>query len=152
MTEQTTSLQNIPLFQALTLEEIRILDDYLNHQDIAAGETVFNEGDKGDYVCFVLRGSLAVIKKNMSGKTTTVAQIHAGRSIGEMALVDSMQRSATVKGETACDLRVLHRDNFSQLLNEHPAIAAKILQYIARSLSLSLRRTSNQLADNLDAI
>lgn len=152
MAEQNASLQNIPLFQALSLEEINILDDYLSNQNISAGEVVFSEGDSGDYVCFVLEGSLAVIKKNMADQKKTVAHIHAGRSIGEGALIDSMARSATVQGETACTLRVMHRDSFEQLLAEQPAIAAKILKYIVRSLSLSLRRTSNQLTDNLEVI
>lgn len=152
MTEQSTSLQDIPLFQALSLDEINILDDYLSNQNIAAGEVVFNEGDNGDYVCFVLQGNLAVIKKNINGEKKTVAHIRAGRSIGEGALVDSMPRSATVQAETACNLRVMHRDSFEQLLGEHPAITVKILQYIVRSLSLSLRRTSNQLTDNLEIV
>lgn len=152
MADQNTSLQNIPLFQALSLEEINVLDDYLSNQNISAGETVFSEGDIGDYVCFVLEGSLAVIKKDISGTKKTVAHIPAGRSIGEGALVDNMPRSATVQGETACTLRVMHRDGFEQLLAAQPAIAAKILQYIVRSLSLSLRRTSNQLTDNLEVI
>ena len=152
MTELNASLQSIPLFQELDLQEIGTLDAYLSTLSIGAGEIVFNEGDAGDYVCFVLEGSLAVVKKNMAGQQTTVAHIQAGRSIGEMSLVDSMQRSATVQGETACSLRVLHRDNFEQLQAEHPAIAARILRYIARSLSLSLRRTSNQLTDSLEDI
>ena len=152
MADQNASLQNIPLFQALSLEEINILDDYLSNPNISAGEVVFSEGDSGDYVCFVLEGSLAVIKKNMAGQKKTVAHIHAGRSIGEGALIDSMARSATVQGETACTLRVMHRDSFEQLLAKQPAIAAKILKYIVRSLSLSLRRTSNQLTDNLEVI
>ncbi|MFO7603132.1 MAG: cyclic nucleotide-binding domain-containing protein [Gammaproteobacteria bacterium] len=152
MATQSVTLQNIPLFQTLSLDDINILDDYLGSLSIAVGEVVFQEGDSGDYVCFVIDGTLDVIKKGLNGQERTIAQIPAGRSIGEMALIDSLQRSATVRGQSACRLRVLHRDNFEQLMAEHPAIAAKILHYMVRSLSLALRRTSNKLADNLEAL
>jgi CRP-like cAMP-binding protein len=152
MTESNSGLQDIPLFHDLGLEEIAILDSYLSSLEIGPDEVVFNEGDDGDYVGFILQGKLSVIKKNITGQETTVAHIQAGRSFGEMALVDSMQRSATIRAKGQCHLRVLHRRDFDLLKQEHPAIAAKILQYIARSLSLSLRRTSNQLTDSLEDI
>jgi len=102
MADQNTSLQNIPLFQAESLKVINIPDITLSNQNINAAETVFSEGDVDDYACFTLKDGLAVIKKNMTSTRKTVANIHAGRSIGEGTLVDNMHRSATIQGETAC--------------------------------------------------
>lgn len=49
-------------------------------------------------------------------------------------------------------LSVLHRINFDRFLSDHPGIAATIVQYIARRLSLRLRRISNLLTASLKLI
>ncbi|HKJ76757.1 MAG TPA: cyclic nucleotide-binding domain-containing protein, partial [Gammaproteobacteria bacterium] len=60
-----------------------------------------------------------------------------------------LKRSATVRATEKSLLRLLRREDFERIVGEQPAIATKILRYIARSLSLSLRKTSNVLSDSM---
>jgi CRP-like cAMP-binding protein len=78
-----------------------------------------------------------------------ITKLGKGQTIGEMALVDELPRSATVKTCSPSSLTVLSRKDFEELAVQSPEIAIKILKYLARSLSLSLRKTSNRLSDNL---
>jgi CRP/FNR family cyclic AMP-dependent transcriptional regulator len=143
-------LANIPLFSDLSLEEINIIDQYLSTMEVQEGETIFNENDEGDFVCFVIKGTLDVLKKNISNELVSISHVNKDRAIGEMALVDQLKRSATVKAKSNVTLTLLTRKQFDLILEKHPHISNKILLYIARALSLNLRRTSNQLSDALE--
>ncbi len=120
---------------------------HMNFMDLNAGEVLFKEGEKGDYVCFVAEGSLDVLKKSEKGHYVTLATLLRGRSIGEMAVIDDFPRSATVRARTPAALVILTRKKFELILDEQPAIGVKILKGISRLLSQNLRKTSSRLAD-----
>ena len=143
-------LSDIPIFSDLTLDEMQSLDQYFSSMEVKAGEVIFKEDDDGDFVCFVLDGTLDVLKKNMSGELEIISHVYKGRAIGEMALIDKLKRSATVMASTDTSLTILTRQQFDEIQENLPHICNKILRNIARSLSLSLRRTSNKLSDSLE--
>ncbi|MBN1848121.1 MAG: cyclic nucleotide-binding domain-containing protein [Deltaproteobacteria bacterium] len=140
-------LIDIPIFDSLSSDELRIVAKYMNFMDFKPRETVFQEGDKGDYVCFVAAGSLNVLKKNETGKQVTIATLNKGRSIGEMAVIDDFPRSATVKARNDTTLVILTRKGLDLIITNHPNVGVKILKGISRLLSMNLRKTSSQLAD-----
>ena len=139
----------IPILGTLTDEELAVIEKYLNFIELTPGEIVFKEGDRGDYVCFVVEGSLDVLKNSETGEDIVISTLSKGHSIGEMAVIDEFPRSATVKARTRATLLTLSRDNFDYILAEHSAIAVKILKGIARFLSLNLRKTSSRLANSM---
>jgi CRP-like cAMP-binding protein len=140
-------LIDIPMFDSLKSDELRIISKYFNFIDFERGEVIFKEGEKGDYVCFVTKGSLDVLKKNEIGKEVVISSLSRGRSIGEMAIIDDFPRSATVKARVETTLVILTRKGFEQILDQHSVIGVKILKGISRLLSMNLRKTSSRLAD-----
>ena len=147
LTAVVDSLCNVPLFDKLNGDELTVLAAYVNVIEVNRGEYVFKEGDRGDYICFVEKGSLDVMKKSSAGGSVTIASLTKGRSIGEMSVIDHFPRSATVRARTETTLLTLTRTRFDLILEQHPIIGIKILKEIARLLSQNLRRTSSQLAD-----
>ena len=139
----------IPILGTLTDKELAVIEKYLNFIKLTPGEITFEEGDRGDYVCFVVEGSLDVVKKSETGEDIVISTLSKGHSIGEMAVIDHLPRSATVKARTKATLLTLSRDNFDYIMAEHSAIAVKILKEIARLLSLNLRKTSSSLANHM---
>lgn len=142
-------LINIPIFDTLKPEELQVVAKHMNFTDLAPGEILFQEGEQGDYVCFVVEGSLDVLKKPEKGHFVTLATLQRGRSIGEMAIIDDFPRSATVRARTSAALVILTRKGFDLILSQYPPIGVKILKGISRLLSQALRRTSSRLADYL---
>ncbi len=138
---------NIPILGTLKDKELMVIEKYLNFIELTPGEIVFEEGDPGDFVCFVVEGSLDVVKTSETGEDIVISTLSKGRSIGEMAVIDELPRSATVKARTKATLLTLSRENFEYILSEHSNIGVKILKGIARLLSLNLRKTSSRLAD-----
>ena len=116
-------------------------------RDLDAGQLIFSEGDTGDFVCFITKGILDVLKKNEKGKNAVIASLNRGRSLGEMALLDDYPRSATVRAKTRSTLLILTRKGFEQVLEKHPQIGIKMLKGLAKILSMNLRKTSSLLAD-----
>ncbi len=138
---------NIPILGTLKDKELMVIEKYLNFIELTPGEIVFEEGDRGDYVCFVVEGSLDVLKRAETGQDIVISTLSKGRSIGEMSVIDDLPRSASVKARTKATLLTLSRENFDYILAEHATIGVKILKGVARLLCLNLRKTSSRLAD-----
>lgn len=138
---------NISLFMALDDEDIQKIDAYTGTVELEAGDTLFEEGEEGNFAAFVIDGQLDAIKKDMNNKEKVVSMFNSGNAIGEMALLDGLPRSATVRARTPTSLTVLDRAGFNTIIEEEPRVAVKILRHLARAVSYNLRRTSNQLSD-----
>lgn len=141
-------IMDIPLFGDLRSHELNIVADHMNFFEIDEGEILFKEGDRGDYMCFVLKGSLDVLKETATpGETVTIATIIRKRSIGEMSVIDNTTRSATAIATSKTSLISLPQKSFNNILDRHPRTGIKILKGIARLMSLNMRKTSSRLAD-----
>ncbi len=139
---------DIPFFDLLKGNELYIVAGHMNFFELEAGEILFNEGDPGDYVCFVINGALDVIKEAASPENNVViATVMKNRSIGEMSVIDNSPRSATVRARTKTSIVALTKKGFDMILEKNPAIGISILKKIARLVSMNLRKTSSRLAD-----
>ncbi|MFL0798049.1 MAG: cyclic nucleotide-binding domain-containing protein [Cellvibrionaceae bacterium] len=143
----TDLLVTMPLFDKLNVDELTSLRRYVSMIEVPAGDIVFQEGDPGNYVCFVAEGKLTVFKKGFGDEKTVLATIPSGRCIGEMALVDQFARSASAVAKVDSRLIVLSRENFDDICEHHPKLANKVLREIARLVSLNLRKTSANLVN-----
>ncbi|MBF0531028.1 MAG: cyclic nucleotide-binding domain-containing protein [Deltaproteobacteria bacterium] len=142
-------LITIPIFDSLDPHELSLTVKYTNLVKVKQGEVIFQEGDRGDYVCFVVDGKLEVIKTSEAGHHVPISILGKGRSIGEMSILDNFPRSASIRAKSNAILVTLSRENFNTIVEEYPRIGIKILKGLARILSLSLRKTSSRLADYL---
>jgi CRP/FNR family cyclic AMP-dependent transcriptional regulator len=140
-------LSLIPIFSGLNAQELQAIEKFMFFNKVEPGEYVFKEGEKGDYVCFVASGALDVIKLNQNAQPVVITTLARGGSIGEMALIDKLTRSASIRACTASSLIVLTRKGFEMILKLHPEIGIKILKGVASLLSINLRKTSDKLAE-----
>ncbi|MDI6795614.1 MAG: cyclic nucleotide-binding domain-containing protein [Desulfatibacillaceae bacterium] len=143
------SLAEIPLFAGMNQDELDIIAPYMHFFDVQEGDVVFLEGELGDYMCFVVQGSLDVSKNGPRGGQKLLAVLKQGDSIGEMAVVDDFPRSANVIAAQGTRLLTLSRRDFETLLRKEPDIGIRVLVALIRMLSGNLRKTSGKLADTL---
>ena len=137
----------IPLFDKIDADQIGAIAAQMQVMHLDAGEQLFAEGEHGDFMCFIVAGTLDVFKRSQHGRMVYVSMLNRGRSIGEMALTDNLPRSATVVAQTACTLLVITRQGFEQVLEDCPRAGVALLKSLSRVLSLHLRRASGQLVD-----
>ncbi|WP_157821304.1 cyclic nucleotide-binding domain-containing protein [Mariprofundus ferrinatatus] len=137
----------IPLFDDIDGSQIRAIAARMKTAHLAEKQPLFSEGEESDFMCFIVSGTVDVYKRAQTGNLIAVSSLSRGRSIGEMALMDSYPRSATVIARTPCTLLMITRENFDKILADHPRAGIAFMKALSQGLSLQLRRTSGQLAD-----
>lgn len=110
------------------------------------GIILFNEGDPGDFMGFVVSGRLEVEKQtDFKGKQVILAILGKGSFIGEVALFDHNPRSTTVRAIEDSELVILKREALDTIMEQYPQTGIKLLQGIIRILAIRLRKTTERL-------
>ena len=140
------ALEEIDFLAGLDEAEIEQLRPLLKLLHFAPGDTICREGEDGDRMWLLAKGSVSVRLELLDGRGhRRITSLGRGTTIGEMALVESARRSATIVADEAVVCYELSRGDFDRLLTEHPNIATKLLSNLARELARRLRRTSQDL-------
>ena len=106
---------------------------------------MIREGDVGDCMLLVLSGTVHVTKKSKHVETSRLPVIKQGAALGEMSMLDAAPRYATCTAIEEVQAGVLTRQTIGRLIQEHPAVGAKLLVKLTQLLAQRLRNTSNQL-------
>ena len=138
-------MSEIPLFDSLNYEEIQEIEKRLILKNLDKGALIYKQGSSGRSVCFVVQGELSVIKRADDGDVN-IATVGKGESVGEIAIIDGLTRSADVLAITEASVLILKQKDFDNLVEEQPAIGVKVLKTLAKSLSRTLRDRSEVLA------
>lgn len=103
--------------------------DIVHEKIFYPGESIVTEGDAGDSMYLICNGNVKVVK---NGKE--VASLSEGECIGEMALIDSMPRSATIVAINHVTLLKIFSDDFNEMLLEYPEISRNLLMILSKRL------------------
>lgn len=112
------------------------------HQHYQDGETVFEAGDTGRDLIWVVKGSANVVVQTAGGEELRLAAVRPGALLGEVGFLDGAPRSATIRARGALEVARLTRDHFDRLGQEHPPLAQRLLSNIAVDLATRLRSTN----------
>lgn len=111
-------LRKIPLFNGLDLEFSLYVSQYLVSEFIKAGEVVVERGREGDKFYIVVRGEVEVLKPKEDATEVRVAVLADGDHFGEVSLMMSLPRTATIRTLTPCTFLTIHRDRFQTILDK----------------------------------
>ena len=140
-------LAEIDFLAGLDDAALRRLSEVLTERNFAAGEIICRRGDQGDRMWLLTKGSVSVRLPTADGRgEKRIASLARGTIIGEMALVETARRSATIVADEPVVCYELPRSGFECLLTEQPLIATKLLANLSRELARRLRRTSEDLS------
>lgn len=93
------------------------------------GEVIFKEGDPGDILYVIRKGSVKISRKNARGVDVAQTYVAAGNWVGEMALLaDPPLRNATVTAAVPCEMLKIERADFSEIMAKYPLAEERILQ------------------------
>lgn len=138
--------QTAALLEDLTPAEADTLGRQMPIVRAQAGQALITQGEVGDWMLLLLEGTVDVIKRSEeTGESSRVAVVKAGASIGEMSMLDSAPRYASCIAIDDVRAGVLTRHTIAHLIQDHPAIGAKILVKLTQLLAQRLRNTSNRL-------
>jgi CRP-like cAMP-binding protein len=126
-------LEKVDLFSGLPVPTLTRLAGIVEEQDYAVGEDLFEQGDPGDALYLIYSGEVDII---VDGRK--VASMGRNACLGEMALIGSTDRSATVRVAEEARMLRLGADDFNQLLATEPEVALALL----KTLAVRLREVS----------
>ena len=127
--KEVSYLATVPLFSALSREELARVVQAAEELDVAAADELVTEGRIGREFFLILSGQ-AVVRRDGQD----IAELGPGQWFGELSLIDHEPRSATVVAATDMKLLVLGQGEFAGLLESVPTMAAKLLRGMARRL------------------
>lgn len=111
----------------LTKDDVAELVAGAEVQNKRAGEVVLAEGDEGQDVFIIRRGSM-IVEKAIGGKQVFLNYLPAGAYFGEMAVIDHAPRVATVKAAIKSEVIRLPGEAFAALLERKPALRERARQ------------------------
>ena len=132
-------LRSLTIFRDLDKKELETIQKHIFEQNVKKDSMLFMEDMPGEFLYIILSGRVDIVKETIDKEKIVLASMGADEIIGEMSLIDSQPRSAT--GVTSEDsvLLVINKQNFDEMLQSDPRIAAKLLIGLLKTVSGRLR-------------
>ncbi|MGI9437368.1 MAG: patatin-like phospholipase family protein [Geminicoccaceae bacterium] len=145
--------QRLSLFQDLNRKTLKELSEELTWFSLPAGEPLFFQGAAGDALFVLVSGMLSVAIDDRRGQPKRIGYIHAGETVGELALISGEPRSATVTALRDSTLFGLDHAAFERLIERHPHTSSQLLRMVAtRQLRQTGRSALNRHAGTVALI
>lgn len=154
MMEIKNIIENVTLFNGLSDIEIKSIIDICRLKKFAKGSVIFKEHEEGDYLLIVGNGRVSLYNHNKNhNRDVKIAELGQGQTIGEMALVDVRERSATVIADEDTEIIYITAEDLNRLLTSANGMAfVSIIVNIARVMSERLRKANKLISEMADSL
>jgi CRP-like cAMP-binding protein len=137
-------IATVPIFRDLSAAETSQLTKIIHNRNYLAGECIFFEGDPGLGLYIIRTGEVVIKRKLDSGGHQFLASFGKGDFFGELALVDSENRSASAIAKTDVNLSVIFKPELDEFLERFPKKGIKIMQGITEIVVTRLRKVNDE--------
>ena len=124
------ALKRAPLFESLSKKELAELARVTDDLKVEPGTVLCREGKVGREFFVIVDGTADVTK---GGKH--LASRSGGEFVGEIALLTTSKRTATVTATTPLRCFILTQGDFRRVLEENPAVQRKVMEALAERLA-----------------
>ena len=128
-------LNRVPIFSNCTSEEISVIAGVAQESFFQPGQIIVTQGTPGQAFYMILAGRVEILRDGVS-----LGGFGPGDFFGEMSLLDSAPRSATIRALDHVSCLMLSSWDFKALLERHPSIAIKLLEVLSRRLRVADER------------
>jgi len=150
-------LKSIPLFADLDDENMSRIDRLLTVKQYRKNNLIIFEDDRGLNLFIINKGRVKISRISEDGGEVILAILGEGEFFGELSVIDSLSRSATVTSLDDVELLVMKRDDFLAALERHSQVSIFLLKELASRIrksdaqikSLSLRDARGRVASTL---
>ena len=145
MAQCRRALTALPFLGELQTSDLEMLCRLARVRDYCAGSTLFYEDDEPDAVFFLERGGVEVFKSDSQGKKLPLAIFREKGVVGEMGLLSSEPRSASVRTLSAVRVVTIESRAINAALEEGNVAAYRLVLGLARVLSQRLAIADRKL-------
>jgi len=123
-------LREIPMFSKLSPEDLEKIAEIAQEQLHSRNSLICQEGDPGSTLFIIVHGEVDVIKL-LGKKQNILATRRDGEFVGEMAILESAPRSASLKAHGDVRLLTIEGDAFNTILYDRPEVAVSVLKHMS---------------------
>jgi len=127
------------LFQGFSPAERRQILDHLSLEEVPAGTRVIQEGAPGDCMYIIKSGEVEVSTSDPQGRKLVLATLEEGDYFGEISLITSHARTASVTTLRAAELIRLAKEDFDRFISRHPEMLKVMEDSLQSRLENKLR-------------
>lgn len=124
--EKIYLLKKISLFSKLSAEQLQPVADIAHELVVPAQAVIFSQGAPGD-AFYMIRSGEVQVERN--GKM--VAKMGPNHCFGEVEVLSASPRLAALRASEDCELLVISREDFVDLIEEYPDLAKGVLEIMA---------------------
>ena len=150
LSDEAQSLAGVPLFKRLEPHELEHLAAEIDQVNYPAGETIFNEHDRGDALYILEEGRVRIWVYDEDVKDVTLAELKPGDFFGELAVLDQGERSSSATAITDIHLHRLSSADFQKFLMAHPDCAIDVICEIGARMRQTNLLVSQRAARNIN--
>jgi SulP family sulfate permease len=143
--EDVRAMAEVPLAAASLLAgldsaQVDTVAAHLQSRRLATGEVLFAEGEPGDRLYIISRGSVSILSQpDQHGRTQRYLSVSPGMMIGETAMLDGGGRTASAVADADTTVHALSLDALDTIARTQPEVAARLYRNMALHLSQRLR-------------
>ncbi|MFC1558544.1 Crp/Fnr family transcriptional regulator [candidate division KSB1 bacterium] len=130
-------LRKVPFFSSLKEKDLKKLARLTSLHTYKSDNIILMESEAGISLYLIAKGSVKVSRMSIDGKEVILSILKEGDFFGELSLLDGQARSATVTAIEDSELLILRRDDFLQIIKEHPELSIFLLKELARRIRKS---------------
>jgi cAMP-dependent protein kinase regulator len=131
-------LQQVPILSSLTEMEVLTLADSLAEETHQDGDMICRQGDEGNYFYIIKEGKAECFQTDAAGEEKLVASLGEGHYFGEIALLTSKPRQATVKAKGVLKVLAIDRATFTRVFGSMDVIMKRNLEQYMMYTTLSI--------------
>lgn len=125
-------LKKIPLFENFNEQDFKTIIEHITLQYFPAQYTIFSEGDEGENMYIIKSGKIKIFHPRPGNGEETLAELKENEFFGEMALFSNEKRNASAITLTECELFVLQKKDFYELLLKDENMANRVSEEFIR--------------------
>lgn len=132
--ERIALLVQAPLFSVLPKGELETLAAQFHDVRYRKGEIIFREGEPAARLFLIDEGQVKLTIASPGGNELLIALLGRGEIFGELSIIERGPRAMDATAMAATRVFALSADNFWTTLEEHPPLARRLLELMARRL------------------
>ncbi len=118
-------------FHRLSDDALKVLAARLQTGEVPAGTEIIREGEPADSFYFISNGEVEVSKETEFGQRSVLSVVGEGSGIGEMALLTSLTRTATVTAKTDITFFTLSKQDFNEIVSKDSTFSSMLQEKAA---------------------
>jgi CRP-like cAMP-binding protein len=141
LNEKRAVLGQVEIFARCKRGDVKTLARAAQAVEYAAGQTLCRQGERGLAMFVVVEGRVRIVEELEGGNQVTVGQLGPNAAVGEMAVLDGEERTATVVADVPTTCLTLTAWDLKAIIRDRPGIAIDILATVVRRF----RETATEL-------